>query len=153
MNKAEKIGFDIGGTIFRRMEGHMFLDHGALRVMRRLIHERFDTKSYIVSKVTPEQKVCVLKAMEREGLCEITGLPSEHIYFCPERADKAPICAALGITHFIDDRPEVLAYMKGIVPHRILIRGLHEEWKQFKSKLDGVIQVNDWADIEKHLLP
>ena len=37
-----------------------------------------------------------------------------------ERRDKAPICERLGITHFVDDRLDVLAYME-TVEHRYLL--------------------------------
>lgn len=42
------------------------------------------------------------------------------VRFCRERPQKAPICAELGITHFIDDRADVLEPMCGIVANRFL---------------------------------
>lgn len=39
---------------------------------------------------------------------------------CLRRADKAAHCAELGITHFVDDRREVLKFLVGIVPHLYL---------------------------------
>ena len=36
--------------------------------------------------------------------------------FCLKRPEKAIHCRELGITHFIDDRTDVLAAMIGVVP-------------------------------------
>jgi hypothetical protein len=148
----EKIGFDLGGTIFQRIDGRLFLDHGALRVIRRLVTERFDERSYIVSKVDEEQKKRAMAALKMEGLLEITGIPKDHVEFCAERCDKAPICEKLCITHFVDDRPEVLAHMEGIVQHRFLIRGIQSDYNRFRDRLEGVVSVDSWSEIEKYLL-
>jgi hypothetical protein len=49
-----------------------------------------------------------------------TGVPREHLRFCRERREKAEHALALGLTHFIDDRLDVLRHLEGIVPHRFL---------------------------------
>lgn len=43
-------------------------------------------------------------------------MPSTHVRFCRDRAGKVPICRELRITHFIDDRADVLGHLEGTVP-------------------------------------
>ncbi len=45
---------------------------------------------------------------------------AEHVRFCRERPQKLPICAELGITHFIDDHMEIMDVLRPIVPHLYL---------------------------------
>jgi hypothetical protein len=75
--KSEKIGFDLGGTIFQRVDGRLFLDHGALRVIRRLVTERFGERSYIIPKVDEEQKKRAIAALKMEGLLEFLSAASK----------------------------------------------------------------------------
>ncbi len=43
-----------------------------------------------------------------------------NLRFCLQRPQKADHCRELGITHFIDDRSDVLRHLEGIVPKRYL---------------------------------
>jgi hypothetical protein len=44
----------------------------------------------------------------------------DHLVFCRRRPEKAEHCERLAITHFIDDRVDVLEPMRGRVPHLFL---------------------------------
>lgn len=148
----EIIGFDLGKTIVSICDGKDKTPFpGVFRVIKRLIGERFGDRSYIVSKVTPEQQKRAEAWLAREGFHELTGLPADHVIFCAERRDKGPICRRLGITHFIDDRPEVLAHME-FVPHRFLFRGDPADREKFKEQLKNVTDINEWHEVESILL-
>ena len=147
----EAIGFDIGNTIVNSSTKAKQTFPQSFRVIKRLVDERFGNKSYVVSKVNPEQEIRAKVWIKKKGLHEKTGIIQENIFFCRERHEKAPICKSLGITHFIDDRPEVLSHMES-VPHRILFRGDEDDFQKFKSKLQGVIRVKNWREIEELLL-
>lgn len=149
--KSEKIGYDLGNTILKTIGGEKHPHNGALRVIKRLTQERFGDNSYIVSRVDPEQKLRAEAWLIRDGFHELTGVPRTHVKFCPERIDKAEICSTLGITHMIDDRPEVLAHMP-FVEHRILFQGDPVDYEQFKDQLEGVHRVESWEEIEQLLL-
>ena len=58
--------------------------------------------------------------LDHHRFFERTGIPAENLRFCLERPQKALHCAELGISHFIDDRSDVLHHLAGIVPHRFL---------------------------------
>ncbi len=49
-----------------------------------------------------------------------TGVQRSHLRFCRQRTEKAEIACELGLTHFIDDRPDVLSAMVAVVPFRFL---------------------------------
>ncbi len=150
-NQNEKIGFDLGNTIYAREEEIMFPYFDAFRVIKRLTTERFGRESYIVSKVTPEQKIRAIIHLNRTKFYAKTGISPQRVEFCTERSDKAPIAKRLSLTHFVDDRPEVMVYMD-FVPHRILFRPSLEDMEQYKGQLDGVVVAQSWKEIERLLL-
>jgi hypothetical protein len=79
---------------------------------------------------------------------ERTGIPEENFRFCLTRPEKAPICKELGITHFIDDKLDVLDHMHGIVDHRYLFRGKPRDVQKIRYK-QGVTAVDSWDAILK----
>jgi hypothetical protein len=82
--------------------------------------ERFEGRVWIVSKCGPRIQQRTLQWFDRHRFFERTGIPRNHVRFCLRRPDKAIHCRELGITHFIDDRTDVLEPMTGIVPNRYL---------------------------------
>ena len=61
-----------------------------------------------------------LRWLEHHDFYQRSGIPASHVRFCLERPQKADHCRELGITHFIDDRSDVLQHLTGIVPWRYL---------------------------------
>ena len=49
-----------------------------------------------------------------------TGLPADQVRFCRARADKRGH-EELGLTHFVDDHPEVHLAIRGVVRHQSLL--------------------------------
>ena len=47
-----------------------------------------------------------------------TGVRPQHLRFCRTRGDKRLHCVELGLTHFVDDHPEVHAAIRGTVDHQ-----------------------------------
>jgi hypothetical protein len=151
--QPEVIGYDLGGTIFQRIEGTMVISEEALYVIRSLTHTRFASRSYIVSRADEEQKIRATNILKKERFFEATEIPKEHLIFCSERHEKAPICTEHGITHFIDDRPEVLAHLTD-VPHRILFGEVDwTEYERFRERLKGVTFASCWTEVDRLLFP
>lgn len=71
---------------------------------------------YIVSKCGERRQAGTLAWLKHHNFYERTGVLEEDVLFCRKRKDKATICTSLGITHFIDDRLEILAYIWGANP-------------------------------------
>lgn len=153
---ADILGLDLGNTIVNsaaaRVNGLKQTYEHALRVIERLVEERFGQKSYIISRVTPEQKVWAQAWLVASQFHEKTGLPARNVEFCVERHEKAAICKRLGITHFVDDRPEVMSHIT-TVPYRYLFQANPDDFEKFRHRLDGVIKVDSWLELEALLLP
>jgi len=62
------------------------------------------------------------------------------VRFCRRRPEKALLCAELGITHMIDDRPDVHLALAGVVTHRFAFG------PQPGLLPPGVVHVPTWAE-------
>jgi hypothetical protein len=92
---------------------------GSFEALTRLrLH--FVGRIWLVSKCGKRVEARTRRWLAQRRFFETTGIDPEHLIFCRARPEKAPICEALGITCFVDDRWDVLAAMVGVVPHRIL---------------------------------
>ena len=102
---------------------------------------------YLISKCKKEAEEHILEWLHAHNFFKETGIHIENILFVRERSGKVGICKQLGITHFIDDRLEVLSHMVDTVPYLFLYRPNEEEVLQFKEFLPEVTVINEWGDI------
>ncbi|HLH26276.1 MAG TPA: hypothetical protein VK066_27470 [Chloroflexota bacterium] len=164
MKTIEKLGVDVGGVIIDRVNdasdtsffGDNYLQTtsvpGALAALRRLNRGRFAGRVYLVSKCGARVQAKTLAWLAHHDFYGTTGIAPEHVHFCRQRQDKAGICAALGITHFVDDRLEVLGYLT-TVPARYLFRPDPAEVARYAHVLPEVRRVESWAELLRDLLP
>ncbi|WP_344088945.1 hypothetical protein [Nostocoides veronense] len=126
------LGLDIGGVLVDRLaegEDTSFFGSrpmetpavdGAGEAVERLL-AAFDCRVHIVSKAGPR-----IATLSRQWLAEQEMLPGplleSQVHFVRDRADKAPICRRLGVTHFVDDRLSVLNHLAD-VDRRVLFTG------------------------------
>jgi hypothetical protein len=59
----------------------------------------------------------------------------------------------LGVTHFVDDRAEVLGYMKGRVEHLYLFQSLDEKREDFAGTSTSLPFFETWEELLDVLLP
>lgn len=71
----------------------------------------------------------------------------QHLRFCLERAQRAQHCRELDITHFIDDRPDVLEHLEGVVRNRYLFGPQRKA-----QRMAGVVAVPTWESVRVALL-
>lgn len=128
------LGLDVGGVIIDRVgEGtdtSFFGDRpldtpavaGAVESVALLVSTVFAGRVHLVSKAGPRTATRTRDWLDHVGFHRRTGLPPDQVHFVRDRADKAPICARLGITHFVDDRLDVLRAL-AFVPWRYLFTG------------------------------
>ena len=90
---------------------------GAVETIAELVR-RFRGRVWLVSKCGPRVQARTLRWLDGHEFYARTGLPADHVRFCRRRADKRSHCAELGLTHFIDDHPEVHAAIRGAVDHQ-----------------------------------
>lgn len=157
--KTEMLGVDVGGVLVDRINADgsdtsFFSDRfletpavaGAFDTLTRLGRERFGQRICIISKCGPRTEEKTRLWLAHHKLLDVLGLDSQALHFCRKRPDKAPICKRLGVTHFIDDRMEVLTHLTS-VRHRILF-GPQEEGMKAK----GVMRALTWSEVAAKLL-
>lgn len=125
---VSKLGIDIGGTIIDRRNDagdKDFFTKNYLNVPEikdafwviKELNKRFDNQVFLISACTEQVEINTMQWFEYHSFFAKTNITKEHIYFCRYRKIKNDICEQLNITHFIDDRIEVLqtlVYVKNL---------------------------------------
>ncbi len=109
------------------------------------LYRAFDGRVWLVSKAGARIRDRTLRWFAAQQFYCATGLTPERVRFCRERAEKAEHAKVLGLTHFIDDRSDVLEALHGIVPNLILFGPqrrpiAHSDW--FST-------ARDWAAVRR----
>ena len=159
--KKEALGVDIGNVI---IDHRQILDvndesiwnerHSTIPAatdvfdcLKKLNEGRFKGNIFLVSKLKVEHDNRTLAWLKDNKFFEKTGIKPENLFFCRERSDKERICRENGITHFIDDRLEVLSYMVDVIPNLYLFSPDSEEVDEFKQFLPKVTKVESWLEV------
>jgi hypothetical protein len=155
--RQPRLGIDIGRVLiagdgvgdtsfFGRSEADAMLTPevpGALAAVARLV-PRFEGRVWLVSKCGARIRERSRAWLRHHDFFALTRVREEDMHFCRERSEKAEICARLEITHFVDDRLDVLEAMRALVPHRFLF-GASSEY----VTPDGEIATPTWAHVER----
>ncbi|WP_117214339.1 hypothetical protein [Allorhizocola rhizosphaerae] len=156
--RPSTLGVDVGGVIVALAEegaedtsffGSRPLETpaitGVMEALAALTEQPFAGRVHLVSKAGPKVAGNTRAWLAHHRFFERTGIAESHVHFVRERRDKAPVCERLGITHFVDDRLDVLAHLES-VEHRYLF-GRHPTpalpewatpvatWAQFRTLL------------------
>lgn len=159
----QRLGIDIGGVIIQRIDGDSdtsfrqdFLRTpevaGAIDSIRDIVDSGFGDKVWLISKCGPEVEGLTRSWLEAQHFFQRSGVLQDNIRFCRERVQKAAICEELGITHFIDDRLEVLSYLTS-VGSLYLFQPREDEVGKFVRHIDRVRVVHAWSEIRDDLVP
>ncbi|MFD0774877.1 hypothetical protein ACFQZ2_13135 [Streptomonospora algeriensis] len=152
------LGVDIGGVLIHRLsddqDTSFFGDtpmrtpavDGAFEALAELAQNPFQGRVHLISKARPATADRTRRWLALHAFSGRTGIPGDHLHFVPERADKAPVCERLGITHFVDDRIDVLRHL-GTVPHRYLFTGGGGADDAPSELPEWVQQVAAWPDL------
>ena len=114
--------------------------------LRQLVEKRFGDNVFLVSKCGQRVQNRTLRWLDHHRFYDLTGVARGHVHFCRERREKAGICEKLGITHFVDDRLEVLSKLT-TVGTLYLFQPRPDEVRRFARFLNRVKQVNSWQEI------
>ncbi len=149
--QAEVLGVDIGGVVMDRINdntdtsffGGNYLNTtavpGTIEALARLVAERFGARVHFVSKCGPGIERKTREWLRYHDVFGRTGIPQGNLRFCRRRREKAPIAEELGLTHFIDDRLEILGRLT-TVPTRILFQPYQPEVERFSRYLGLVVR-------------
>lgn len=118
------LGVDIGGVIIDRQNdgtdtsffGKNYLQTtavaGVFSALKRLVEAGFEV--HLVSKCGPAVEGKTRRWLDHHCFFERTGVPADALHFCRTRPEKGPICERLGVTHFVDDRLDVLDCLNSV---------------------------------------
>lgn len=149
------LGIDVGGVLVDRVAEASDTSFFGDRPMETpAVTDAFDTVAALTADVFAYRVHIVSKAGERiarltrqwlgeTGFFDITGISPGSVHFVRRRADKAPVCEALGITHFVDDRVDVLAHLD-TVAHRYLFTGGLGDNPRPAPIPEGIVMTEDW---------
>ncbi len=157
--RKERIGIDIGNVISTHDTDTpgvqritlVEMPHAA-QVIARIAEDFKPENVFLVSKCGPKVQIRTRRWLQETRFCERAGIDPLHVIFCIHRKDKARIADELKLTHFIDDRLEVLSYMVNAVKRLIAFNPTENEKRQFLHVLPHVREVIDWIDVEGIIL-
>jgi hypothetical protein len=133
-DRLPALGVDVGGVIVDRVaeaEDTSFFGSrpletpavaGVFEALALLTADPFAGRVHVVSKAGPAVEARTRAWLAHHCFFDRTGIAPGNVHFVRERADKAPVCTEIGITHFVDDLLEVLVHLT-TVPHRYLFTG------------------------------
>jgi hypothetical protein len=158
-----RIGIDIGRVIMAPIKGGKadtsFLNGGLGRAMQtppgpgafegvKTLVTAFGGRAWLISKAGPNVQQKTRLWLRHWDFYTATGLPPEQVRFCLERPQKAGHCRQLKITHFIDDRLDVLEAIREDVPHLYLFG----EQPRLEEIPNWAIHVPDWREATNAIL-
>jgi len=145
----EILGIDFGGVICDRVgaDGKIvaeFDDEEVFKIepvagvhdsIASLVSRKFGPKNtfLISSALRIKTEINTRRWLMFQHFYELTYLPQEHVLICRKRQEKAEICREVGITHFIDDRPQVLQTLIGVVPHLYWFQPRNQDLEEFPN--------------------
>ncbi|ADG75337.1 conserved hypothetical protein [Cellulomonas flavigena DSM 20109] len=154
MTQLPALGIDIGRVIidggpgadtafFGRDEAAVLATPevpGAIDTIARLT-ALVDGRVWLVSKCALRIQERTLRWLEAHDVHGRTGIPTDHVRFCRRREEKRGHCLDLGLTHFVDDHPEVHRAIAGAVRHQY----------RFGSAVAAppAVATPTWADVER----
>lgn len=119
---------------------------GSFEAIRRLF-DLFEGRVWLISKCGPRVQARTERWLDGHDFYDRTLVPRDHVRFCRTRADKRIHCEELGITHFVDDHPEVHAAIRDVVEHRYY-------FGPQQAPVPGDAQhALTWADVERLIVP
>lgn len=151
MSKHRIISIDFGNTIVHRKNGVFVAKPHALNTIRRLVNHTWTAGVYIISKVNEKQQEEVMTWLCDHDFYNKVGIDAVNVYFCKERKEKGEICSSLGITHHIDDRPEVMAHLS-LAVSKYMFNPVPEDVVKYYNQIDNACIVTSWLDVERRLL-
>lgn len=160
---APIIGIDIGGVITLPPKGidreDPFVGKDYL-----LVPKVDDSFSVIAELVEKFHVVIISKAgavvqrktnewFEDQNFFQKTGLPHTRVFYTATRDEKTRVAIEHGVTHFIDDKLEVLGYMMGCIPNLFAFNTERRQRERYPYVATMVAHVNSWQELRGILIP
>lgn len=126
---------------------------GAFRVLPGLSRKRFGENIWVISAAGPCKQEKTRDWFECHDAYARMLIPPEHVLFSPDRAGKAEVCRKIRVTHFIDDRLEVLLNLDQQVIKYLFRPSDQDRERQRQQFADSIHVVESWQEVGQLLLP
>jgi hypothetical protein len=117
---------------------------GAILALQRL-NDLFQGRVWVISKCGPRIQQRTEQWLDYHHFFEQTAISAAQVRFYRQRPEKAIHCAELGVTHFVDDRNDVLEHLAGVVDHRYLFG------ERSPTVPPGTTRVRSWSEAEEQI--
>lgn len=156
---SPRLGVDIGRVILANatdVDSGIFsssryleadFNDGAIEALGQIASDPRWDGVFLVSKCGPVVQERTLEVFEHNGFFERTGILRPNVHFCRTIAGKAPIAAALGLTHFVDDKRAVLDSLPKTVVSRLQFYEDPYEMPRSRNKSSVIVRaVSGWPE-------
>lgn len=155
-NQTRVLGVDVGGVIIDKQNDHTdtsffgpsYLDTSAVPGVfqaLRLAHES-GFLIHVVSKCGARTQERTLNWLQHHQFYQKTGVEPKNVHFCRTRPEKGPICQRLGVTHFVDDRLDVLDHLHS-VKQLFLFQPNRQDAARWRQSAQRSRLVQGWNEI------
>lgn len=156
-NTIKRWGVDIGNVIVKNgsYTSKLTIDNvefipESLQGLKFLIDKVSAPNVWIISKVSPEQQELSEIFLEKFEVYGKTGLLKDHVRFCLERLDKAPIIKELDLQGHIDDRGEVIQSVQGFLTCPVWFNPETSDYNKWSCKMDSKVElITSWSEFQK----
>jgi hypothetical protein len=155
LTRKPVLGLDVGGVLVDRVAegsdtsffGERPMDTpavpGALEAIPNLV-VLFEHRVHILSKAGPKIAELTRRWLGSRDVIGPQGINPGNIHLMRKRPEKHPVCERLGVTHFVDDRLDVLQNLTS-VEHRFLFTGGLGEHDAPECVPDGITVIGEWS--------
>lgn len=160
--KQVRIGIDIGRVIINGKQDDLQRELGergrkqnylhippvseSFRYIKRLVQRYGAENVWLISTCGERREERSRAWLEERGFYRETGVRRDQVIYCSTFPAKASIAQRLRLTHFVDDRPDVLIPMAKIVSVRILFNPEPEQVKRWGIP-ESAHQVRHWSEV------
>ena len=146
---VEILGVDCGNVIFRPFSGRQIT--GSILSLQKINQEKKFNQIFIISRAGLVHRIFFYLRLLSLNFWNTTGIPKENLYFCWRNKDKALLCKKLKVTHFIDDRLQVLSYLQD-VKNLYALNPTNKEINSHPQTFKSVKTAKSWSELVTLLL-
>jgi hypothetical protein len=158
LSEVKRWGVDIGNVLVKngsykdKLTIHnMEFIQDSLMGLKFLIDKVGTDNVWIISKVSTEQQELSEIILEQFDIYGKTGLNKNHVKFCLERLDKAPIIKELNLQGHIDDRGQIIDSVQNFLPCPVWFNPEPADYYKWSCVMsDKVWLVSSWQELFKY---
>jgi hypothetical protein len=160
---VERLGLDIGRVITSEptdgLGPTMFMDdflntppaEGCFEAIADFRNKRFGDEIYLVSKCGPKMQQRTVDWLGHWNFYGETGVTPSNLHFCREYAEKNIIASRLRLTHFVDDRLNVLNFISPQVERILFVPPSDLQVLRHSQIPEGILVARGWPGVRRLL--